>query len=84
LLFEEFLKSFSRSQQAVPQPSHEEIRQGMEMTVSAVSLDDLTQILSMGKATAPPQVLQLWPATAERNLSPEVLAKLNARIEATS
>jgi hemerythrin-like domain-containing protein len=81
---QEFITAFSSAQQAAAQASPEELRAGIEMTVNAISLDDLTQMLSMVKSTAPPQILQLWLTAAERNLSPEIMAKLKARIEATS
>jgi hypothetical protein len=67
--------------QAAQQPSPEELKQGMEMMAAAASIDDLTQILTMVKTVAPPQVAQLWLSTAEKYLSPEAMAKLKARIE---
>lgn len=59
----------------------EQIRQNMEMMISAVSLNDLSQILRATKAQAPPMVLQSWLSAAQQNLSPENYAKLKAQIE---
>jgi len=58
----------------------EQIRQNMELIISAVSLNDLSQIILAAKA-ASPQVLQFWLSAAQQNLSPEDYAKLKAQIE---
>ncbi len=76
------LKAAGATYQGIAQPSPEEMKYDMELMIGGISLDNLTQILLTVKSVAPPQALQLWVATAQRILAPDVFAKLKARLEA--